>query len=217
MNKTLEYIAKKYNIDLSNPSADRPVIIETMGRDDLANDFKALGFNLGAEIGVQRGEYSEILCKANPNLKLFCIDAWTAYKEYVTPFRKRFDDSLEDQQKYLFDDFYEKAKVRLAPFDCVLIKKFSVDASKEFEDNSLDFVYIDASHEFQQVANDIAEWSKKVKIGGIISGHDYWFSNKKPMIIHVKDVVDGWTHANQIKPWFVFNKNNKPNWFWVKG
>jgi len=216
MNKTLLYIAETYKVNINNPSADAPIIIETMGRDDLANDFKALGFNLGAEIGVQRGEYSELLCKSNPDLKLFCIDAWTAYKEYITPFRKRFDDSLEDQQKFLFDDFYENAKARLAPFNCVLMKKFSLDASKDFEDNSLDFVYIDASHEFQQVTNDIAEWSKKVRPGGIISGHDYWFSNKKPMIIHVKDVVDGWTHSNQIKPWFVFNKNNKPNWFWVK-
>lgn len=49
----------------------------------------------------------------------------------------------------------------------------SQDAVKKFEDNSLDFVYIDAEHSYKAVKEDIKEWMPKVKSGGIIAGHDY--------------------------------------------
>ena len=39
--------------------------------------------------------------------------------------------------------------------------------------NELDMVYIDAGHTECDVAIDIACWWPKVRIGGIISGHDY--------------------------------------------
>jgi predicted O-methyltransferase YrrM len=47
-----------------------------------------------------------------------------------------------------------------------------LDACKLYQDNSLDFVFIDASHEYQDVKEDIINWLPKVKIGGIIAGHD---------------------------------------------
>jgi predicted O-methyltransferase YrrM len=53
------------------------------------------------------------------------------------------------------------------------IKSYSWEASKNFEDNSVDFVFIDADHEYESVVKDIDSWLPKVKKGGIISGHDY--------------------------------------------
>lgn len=49
----------------------------------------------------------------------------------------------------------------------------SVNASKMFEDGSVDFVFIDASHEYADVKEDILAWMPKVKKGGVIAGHDY--------------------------------------------
>ena len=92
-----------------------------------------------------------------------------------------------------------------------------MDALKFFEDDSLDFVFIDGNHEFQQATNDIAEWSKKVRKGGIVSGHD--FIRMKGLIheqIHTKDVVQGWAYAKHIKPWFIFVGDRCPSWFWIK-
>jgi hypothetical protein len=45
--------------------------------------------------------------------------------------------------------------------------------SELFEDNSLDFVYIDANHTYEGVKEDIKYWYPKVKPGGLLLGHDY--------------------------------------------
>ena len=47
-----------------------------------------------------------------------------------------------------------------------------------FPNESLDFVFIDAGHMYEEVKEDISLWLPKVKPGGVISGHDY--SNKWP-------------------------------------
>jgi predicted O-methyltransferase YrrM len=50
----------------------------------------------------------------------------------------------------------------------------SVEASKTFEDKSVDFVFIDAGHTYEEVVEDIKSWLPKVKKGGFIGGHDYY-------------------------------------------
>jgi predicted O-methyltransferase YrrM len=55
----------------------------------------------------------------------------------------------------------------------IKIKKTSVEASRDFEDASLDLVYIDAEHDYNSVNTDVSLWKHKVKNGGILSGHDW--------------------------------------------
>jgi len=55
----------------------------------------------------------------------------------------------------------------------IKIKNRSVEASKLFEDNYFDFVYIDAGHIYEEVKEDIIAWKDKVKKGGLFGGHDY--------------------------------------------
>jgi predicted O-methyltransferase YrrM len=57
------------------------------------------------------------------------------------------------------------------------IKSKSLDAVNLFSDQSLDFVFIDASHEYEDVKNDINAWFPKVKVGGVLAGHDYYENN----------------------------------------
>ena len=54
------------------------------------------------------------------------------------------------------------------------IRKLSMDAVNDFENESLDAIYIDGNHRYDSVCNDIIKWLPKLKNGGIISGHDYY-------------------------------------------
>ena len=173
------------------------------GRDDLAAFFGATWFFKGAEVGVERGLYSEVLCKANPKLELLCVDAWLAYHGY-----------REHVTQAKLDEIRESARKRLVkpPYQCTLVEKLSVYAAQDVDDGSLDFVYIDGNHGLEQVIADIAAWSPKVRKGGIISGHDFG----RGSVGHVKEAVEAWTTAYEIKPWFVLRGDRSPSWFWVK-
>lgn len=197
---TLAYIMQKYNVS-GIPRHNAPVILP-YNRDDLAILFRELGYVRGAEIGVAEGYYSEILCKSNPDLKLYCVDVWEHYSGY------------DDFGGARLNTFYNEAKKRLAPHNCDLIKGFSMDVVRQFEDRSLDFVYIDAAHDFLNVTKDIAEWSKKVRSGGIVAGHDYKRDVNPNWEYQVKDVVPAWVHAHRISPWFVTTEHIE-SWFWV--
>ena len=51
----------------------------------------------------------------------------------------------------------------------------TVTASEQFEDGSLDWLFVDADHTYEGVTADIVAWWPKLKPGGLISGHDYCF------------------------------------------
>ncbi len=140
-------------------------------REDLDKYFGELGFTKGAEVGVMSGSHSAELCKHNPNLYLYCIDMWDLNPSRYDGFRERK---------------YQQAVQIMAPYNCELIKDFSMDAVKRFADDSLDFVYIDANHSFDHIMRDILEWSMKVKRGGIVSGHDYGEAVKDAVDTYVK-------------------------------
>ena len=58
--------------------------------------------------------------------------------------------------------------------DCTLIEQTSDTAVKLFDNMSIDVLYIDGDHTYDQVKNDFINYHDKVKNGGVIGGHDYW-------------------------------------------
>lgn len=54
-----------------------------------------------------------------------------------------------------------------------LFRKRSYEAAEFFESGSVDFVYVDALHDYDNVKRDIQVYLPKIKSGGIIAGHDY--------------------------------------------
>jgi len=180
---------------------------------------KDMGFNKGVEIGVQRGSFTRRFAKEG--LEVYGVDPWLAYSDYC-PMEK---DKYQRKQ----DKIYQSAQNNLKQYPKIhLIRKTSMDALSDFEDESLDFVYIDGHHGFKYVTEDIFEWSKKVKKGGIISGHDYAYNITPPdhaYCLQVKYVIDAYTRAFQINPWYVLGRKEKVegelrdqfrSWFWIK-
>lgn len=186
---TLSYVKTKYNV----PDNARRFDVKDVARLDLYSLFGELGFQTGCEVGVLRGENALSMFEIIPDLKLFCVDDW---------YKKRNLNRTKDN---------------LRKYKPILIQKLSMRAVEGFEDESLDFVYIDASHQFDFVMRDIIEWSKKVRKGGIVSGHDY----NERRDFKVVEAVNAYVRGNRIKPWFVLDRDpGKPkrcnSWFWVK-
>jgi len=124
------------------------------------------------------------LCKRNPNLHLCCVDPWIAVGH------------LSQSRQ---DGYYNRALSNLKPYNVTIIRKFSMDALSDFEDDSLDFVFIDGAHDFDNAIIDIIGWSKKVKLDGVIACHDYMSGHGAG----VMKAVDAYTHCHKIEPWFV--------------
>lgn len=131
-------------------------------RTELARYFAELGFTKGAEVGTCYGFFAERLHQTIPNLTLFAIDNWD--NSETRRRQKRHNSPTVEQQ----------CRERLFPYGTIIVKNNSVDAAKVIADNSLDFVYIDAGHDYENVKADIAAWTPKVKPGGIVSGDDYY-------------------------------------------
>jgi hypothetical protein len=57
--------------------------------------------------------------------------------------------------------------------DFEIIKDTSLNASKQFLNNSIDYIMLDGGHSYEDVKSDLYTWYNKIKPGGIISGDDY--------------------------------------------
>ena len=174
-----------------------PNIIAGVDRPQLAQWFKEWGLNSGVEVGTYMGKYAEVLCQANPKLRLTCVDPWVAYNGYKDYSTQR---SLNKG--------YEGAKIVAEKYKCTMVREFSVDAAKQFPDGYFDFVYIDANHELPWVIQDLYTWIPKVRKGGVISGHDYLFGDLCP-VLQVVPAVHAYTQANRIKKWYVLGRQRK--------
>ena len=126
------------------------------------------------EIGSWKGKSSSYMAveilNSNKNIKFDCIDTWHGSAEH---------GGVYLNNNTLYDIFTENMK-SLKEYHNP-IQMTSVDASKMYKDASLDFVFIDASHEYEHVKEDISCWLPKLKSGGTIAGHDYpgWDGVKK--------------------------------------
>jgi len=122
----------------------------------------------GAEIGVKTGKYSDHLLRNWKGRQLVSIDPWLSDDPdaYV-------DRSNVSQDK--FEEYYAETRERLSGYGdrSKIWRLTSVEAAQRVTDRSLDFVYIDARHDYESVKEDLNAWYDKVKPGGIFAGHDY--------------------------------------------
>jgi GR25 family glycosyltransferase involved in LPS biosynthesis len=151
------------------------------------------------EVGAWKGRSSSFLAVEIANSKkdvsLYVVDTWEGSVEH-----KR------DPNKYGLESLYKTFIHNMKPVEkyYVPLRTTSIEASEMFEDNSLSFVFIDASHEYEDVKEDIEKWLPKVKDGGIIAGHDYtdWHPGVKKA---VNECLDKFEVSEDC---WIFKKNN---------
>jgi len=139
------------------------------------------GKNLvGLELGVFRGVSFCTVLQNCPNIKtLHGVDSWKPYKDYL---KDPYDDKSwayeMDQKEIEYIKFQALHTIKYSGYQnkAVIHEKDSNEALQEFEDNSLDFIFIDTFLSYEQAVNDIKNWYPKVKQGGLFAGHDWHVS-----------------------------------------
>lgn len=177
---------------------------------------------IGAEIGVEWGEYSEYLLSTGFFEKFFSIDDWNT----------EFYDTLDNHNRPLTLDKENPAYLytlkRLGKFnESTVIREKSSMAVNLFDDNYFDFIYIDSNHTYENVIKDLESWWPKLKDGGMFCGDDYyngnhgvdWAGKQYTCYFDVKKAVDNFSKivkktVNLIPK--LENKNKYPNWVIIK-
>jgi len=127
----------------------------------------ALDLKTGVEIGVDTAEFSCHILTKTKMTQYYCVDTWmdnfgSGIKMKKSTFNKDGNMRFIEASERL-DEFGDRA---------VFLKMSSLEAANKFNDNSLDFLYIDGDHSLAMLL-DLYAWIPKIRIGGICSGHDY--------------------------------------------
>ena len=134
-----------------------------------SNNSKAMA----VEIGAYAGEGT--LTLSNYFNLVIAVDPW------LNGYDKNDLASEQVSMDIVFKKFIEKiSNIKNIKY----IPAFSKNAIKFFNDQSIDFLYIDGDYRYEAVINDIALWTKKIKKNGIISGHDFSFKSVNEAIKH---------------------------------
>jgi Methyltransferase domain len=139
----------------------------------------------GAEVGVKHGQFSEFILDHWDGKLLYSIDPW---REFTTEVYHD-DDNVNQKEQ---ERNYQITANRLARFGdrAKLLRMTSEEATNVIKDGTLDFVYLDARHDYDSVVEDIALWYPKVKSGGVMAGHDYFEGMIGGTKFGVKPAVD---------------------------
>lgn len=119
------------------------------------------------EVGAWKGRSAAYMAvniaNSGKKIKFDVVDTWKGSKEHAN------DDIVKE------DALYNEFLTNMKPVEeyYTPIRTTSLEAAALYEDDSLSFVLLDASHEYDDVKADIAAWLPKVKSGGILAGDDY--------------------------------------------
>ena len=173
-------------------STSRPVLPHRLDLPLLLNRRGLVG--CGAEVGVKRGEYSEVLLDAWSGRHLISIDPWlsAAETDYV---------DVANVAQETHDGYYDEAVNRLARFGArsSVWRMTGSEAADRIPHHCLDFVYLDARHDYTSVKQDLEDWIENLRPGGVLAGHDYLDGTFAEGEFGVKSAVDEFCAARRLR------------------
>lgn len=130
------------------------------------------GFEVGIEIGVQRGFFSAVMLKGWTSAKEYHqIDVWAPQTNYVDEGNVKTDEQLRRMEMAMNNTMEFASKTRIFQH-----RMRSDQAAAKFQDESIDFAYIDARHDFCGVTQDLEMFWPKLRRGGVYAGHDFMYT-----------------------------------------
>ncbi len=137
-----------------------------------------------AEIGTWRGDFAATILDSRRPRRLHLVDPWEYRSE--EGYERAIYGGRKGNGQQMMDRVYERVLARFrGPIDdgqVVVQRSRSLDAAAAFDDDSLDWVYIDGDHSYEGVRSDLDAYFRAVKPGGFIAGDDYgqvgsWFED----------------------------------------
>ena len=130
-----------------------------------------------AEVGCYTGESTKMFLESGKITLLYAIDIWEDELDIYKNIQSNHDFSIVEKT---FDESMKEFNV----------KKLKMYFSEALESlPTLDFIYIDANHDYEFVKDDITNALKKIKKDGLIAGHDY--NNETPGVIKAVNEIFG--------------------------
>lgn len=172
----------------------------------LLNARRLLG--AGAEVGVRDGWFSEVILRRWKGRHLLSVDPWREFgsAEYID----RSNVAQEDHEANL-----ATTRARLERFGnrSAIWRMTSAEAADKVVPASLDFVYLDARHDYESVLEDLEAWADKVRPGGLLCGHDYVDGFFLDGDFGVKSAVDEFFGRRGWKVGATFADPPWPSWY----
>ena len=163
--------------------------------DEIVESFDNATFvEIGCWLGKSTCYMAEAISLSRKNIDFYCVDTWEGTPD--EPAHASMIESLGGDIYSVFNNNMASAGVShiVKP-----MKLTSIEASTKFEDNSLDFIFIDGGHTYEDVNNDIAHWLPKLKDGGRIAGHDYYEWSNEEVHDGVKKAVANFFTREEIE------------------
>ena len=138
----------------------RPSFVEFISRNN-GNPLVAV------EVGVDRGFNTAMMLTQCPNLTIYAVDPYDHMYTYINSTAEFKEEQVIERKNFSID--------LLSMFGdrCKRVFKPSLVAVNDFTDNYFDYIYIDGDHRYEPVKQDLKAWYPKLKVGGILGGHDY--------------------------------------------
>jgi predicted O-methyltransferase YrrM len=128
---------------------------------------------LFVEVGSFKGRSSAFMAveiaNSGKKIQFDCVDTWAGSVEHQAGAECEVKEVVEGT---LYDTFLNNMKLAEGLYRP--LRMTSLEAAAQYEDNSIDFLMLDGSHETEDVIADIKAFLPKMKDGGVMTGDDVW-------------------------------------------
>ncbi len=133
------------------------------------------------EIGVWKGEFSDLILNKNNPSKLYLVDPWKNFgSDYFDKKHEKYSQSNQDKRYSLVK---EKLKNHIENNTVEILRMTSKEALKKIQHIKFDFIYIDGNHKYEFVKFDLENYYNLLKSGGYLVGDDYRIESIKTAVL----------------------------------